>query len=72
MPRYARKKSNTQIYHVMLRGNNRDRIFIDQEDKSRIIDIIRNKKMAGEYLLYAFCVMDNHIHLIIKECEDNS
>ena len=67
MPRCARIKSKTQVYHIMLRGNNREKIFIDEEDKSRIIDTLGEKKKAEEYFLYAYCVMDNHIHLIIKE-----
>lgn len=70
MPRYARIKSQTQIYHIMLRGNNRENLFIDEEDKRKIIDLLRDKKKAEEYFLYAYCVMDNHIHLIVKEGKD--
>jgi putative transposase len=70
MPRYARIKSQTQVYHIMLRGNNREKIFIDEEDKARMIDTLGDKKKAEEYFLYAYCVMDNHIHLIIKEGKD--
>ena len=54
----------------MLRGNNRERIFIDEEDKIRIIDTLEKTKKAEGYFLYAYCVMDNHIHLIIKEGKD--
>lgn len=71
MPRCARKKSEKQIYHVMLRGNNREKIFIDEEDKSRIIGTLEDKKKEEAYYLYAYCVMDNHIHLVIKEGKDN-
>lgn len=71
MPRYARILSNSQVYHVMLRGNNREDIFIDDDDKTRIIDTLREKKQAGEFYLYAYCVMDNHIHLVIKEGTDS-
>ena len=66
MPRYARLKSQTQVYHIMLRGNNREKIFVDEEDKARMIDTLGDKKKAEEYFLYAYCVMDNHIHLIPK------
>ena len=44
MPRYARVKSEKQIHHIMLRGNNREKIFIDEEDKTRIIDTMGDKK----------------------------
>lgn len=70
MPRYSRKKSEKQLYHIMMRGNNREKIFIDEEDKSRIIDTLGDKKKAQEFFLYAYCVMDNHIHLIVKEGKD--
>ncbi|MEW6172755.1 MAG: hypothetical protein AB1510_06755 [Bacillota bacterium] len=37
MPRHARVLSKTQTYHIMLRGNNLQDVFIDDEDKARII-----------------------------------
>lgn len=37
MPRNARSKSEKQVYHIMLRGNNKERIFNNEEDKLRII-----------------------------------
>jgi REP element-mobilizing transposase RayT len=70
MPRSARKKSEKQVYHIMLRGNNKENIFIDEGDKLRIIDTLQEKKKFGEYYLYAYCVMDNHLHIIIKEGKD--
>ena len=70
MPRHARSLSDKQVYHIMLRGNNREKIFIDEEDKSRILDTLREKKKDGAFQLYAYCIMDNHIHLVIKEGTD--
>ena len=55
----------------MMRGNNREKIFRDEEDKTKIIDTLRETKKEEEYYLYAYCVMDNHIHLIIKENKDS-
>jgi len=68
MPRHARVLNDKQIYHIMLRGNNKEKIFID--DKERILDTIEDKKQKGEFYLYAFCIMDNHIHLLIREGTD--
>ncbi|XFO69175.1 hypothetical protein SPSIL_054050 [Sporomusa silvacetica DSM 10669] len=42
MPRTARKKSNSGIYHIMLRGINRQIIFEDDEDRVKFIGIIGN------------------------------
>ena len=70
MPRIARRISKTNIYHVMLRGNEKKNIFADAEDKARFIDIICNKKEDNGFCLYAYCVMNNHVHLVIKELEE--
>lgn len=67
MPRYARQRSTTGIYHVMVRGNERKAIFKKEEDKERYIDTLLDKKSKGEYALYGYCIMDNHVHLVIKE-----
>lgn len=67
MPRQARVHSESGIYHVMQRGNEKKDIFIDREDKEKIIEILFNKKEKQEYALYAYCIMDNHFHLVMKE-----
>lgn len=67
MPRQERKKSSSGYYHIMLRGNERKNIFKDDEDKLRVMEIIREKKNNGRFCLHAFCLMDNHIHLLISE-----
>ena len=51
----------------MLRGNERKDIFIDKEDKEKFIKIIIAKKVNNAFKLYAYCIMDNHLHLVIKE-----
>ena len=43
MPRQARKKSESGIYHVMLRGINRQQIFEDEEDFQKFIRTIRGR-----------------------------
>ncbi len=67
MPRIARVKSETAFYHIMLRGNNRHKIFNSIEDKDKITEIIHNKIGVDEAVLHAFCIMDNHLHLIVRE-----
>ena len=44
MPRVARKRSRTGIYHVMLRGVNRQQIFFDEEDNSCFIGLLGHYK----------------------------
>ena len=70
MPRYARDVSKTGIYHVMIRGINKMDIFLNEEDKNRFIETLVRMKEAGEYILYGYCLMNNHAHLLIKEHKD--
>ena len=51
----------------MLRGNERKDIFIDEEDKGRLIKTVIKKKAGEAFKLYAYCIMGNHLHLVIKE-----
>ena len=66
MPRKARIKSNSNIYHVILRGINQQIIFEENEDYLFFISILKYYKSKCDYNLYAYCIMDNHIHLLIK------
>lgn len=67
MSRNPRKKSESGYYHVMLRGNEKKNIFNNDEDKIRFIETIYEKKQENRFLLHALCLMDNHIHLMLSE-----
>lgn len=80
MPRQIRQRSNTGIYHVMLRGINRQDIFEDKEDYVqflRILSAIVNRKdergtpLPQLCTFYAYCLMSNHVHLLIRERQEN-
>ncbi len=67
MPRQARVKSKSGIYHIMLRGINRQQIFEDEEDNLKFLKILAEYKPICKYKIYAYCLMGNHAHLLIKE-----
>lgn len=74
MPRHARLQSATGIYHVMVRGNNREEIFHCPEDFEKMMLILKDCVEINERNpvtepteIYAFCLMNNHLHLLIKE-----
>ncbi len=71
MPRYPRALSESGIYHVMIRGVNKMPIFLDKDDNTRFLDTLTKMKSQGEYTLYAYCLMKNHAHLLIKEEGDS-
>jgi len=66
MPRQARKKSESGIYHIMLRGINRQTIFEDSEDSEVFLETIRIYKPQFNCEVHAYCLMNNHVHLLIK------
>lgn len=70
MARQAREKSMTGIYHVMLKGIDSRNIFMDDEDKMYFMEKLNRAKEMGEFKLYAYCLMDNHVHLLMKEGEE--
>ena len=70
MPRTARKEAGSNIYHVMLRGINRQNIFEEDEDRIRFLNtVIRCKEVSG-FKLHAFVLMSNHIHFLIEPDEE--
>ncbi len=70
MARQAREKSSTGIYHIMLRGIDGRNLFLDNEDRRVFIEKLLSAKTNGGFKLYGFCLMDNHVHLLMKESED--
>lgn len=67
MARQARKRSRTGIYHLMLRGINHQTIFEDEEDHQKFLQRLEECQEDGAYTLYAYCLMGNHIHLLVRE-----
>ena len=57
MPRSARIKSKTGIYHVMLRGINRQDLFEDDKDRQRFIETLEACKEKSSYTLFGYCLM---------------
>lgn len=70
MPRYQRIISQTGIYHVMVRGNERKNLFLNEDDKQRFVETLFIVKTETGFFIFAYCLMDNHIHLLIKESSE--
>ena len=70
MPRQARLKSSSGIYHVMLRGINGQQIFEEDEDCEKFLQVLKDCKAISGYKLYAYCLMGNHIHLLLQEVKE--
>jgi putative transposase len=66
MPRTARKKSCSGIYHILMRGINRQTVFEDEEDCIQFLEALQRYKEKSKYEIYAYCLMGNHVHLLLK------
>ncbi len=51
----------------MVRGNNKQTIFRDCDDYNKFLSLIDEKQENDSFILYAWCLMPNHAHLLIKE-----
>jgi putative transposase len=67
MSRALRKRSSTGIYHIMVRGINQQNIFVEDKDNERFLDVLAKYQKEICYKIYAYCLMGNHVHLLLKE-----
>ena len=67
MPRQARAISQSGCYHIVMRGAGRRILFEDDEDREAFVRRLYNLVDDG-VVLYAWCLMDNHVHLLIDDC----
>ena len=67
MARKLRIQDEEMIHHVIARGNSRNKIFITDSDRIKYLELIRRYKKRYFCKVYAYCLMDNHVHLLIEE-----
>ena len=76
MPRTARPIATSGIYHIMLRGINRQDIFTDDTDRQRFLQLLEQlpqdytpigERLPDTCTLYAYCLMSNHVHLLYRQ-----
>lgn len=66
MARKPRVECPGALYHVIARGNNRQPIFVTQKNYQYYLNLLAKVKDELPFVLYSFCLMPNHIHLLIK------
>lgn len=67
MPRTARKKSRTGVYHVVIKGIDRQSMFEESKDYQKYLEILQLYSYECDFDIFAYCLMTNHIHIIIRE-----
>jgi REP element-mobilizing transposase RayT len=68
--RKPRAKSSSGIYHIILHGINRQSIFEDDEDRLKLIEALAKYKEISQCRIFAYCLMDNHAHILLQENQE--
>jgi REP element-mobilizing transposase RayT len=59
------------VYHVTSRGNARQSIFMDDADRQVFLEVLGNVVEKYNWLCHAFCLLDNHYHLLVETQDPN-
>jgi len=65
MPRIVRGLSANSVYHVLNRGNGKQKVFHKEQDYKAFIDLIKESKTKYSMRIFAYCLMPNHFHIIL-------
>jgi len=71
MSRQLRIEYPGAIYHVMSRGNRRERIFRDEEDRRLFLAALEAAVGKTQWQVHAYCLMSNHFHLVVETPQAN-
>ena len=66
MPRTARVIVDGGTYHVLTRGNNSQRVFHDDRDYERYLELLSTSLQEHQLKLYHFVLMPDHVHLVLE------
>jgi putative transposase len=71
MPRPPRNVTPGGIYHITARGNRRQRIFLSDEDREIFLSLLARAASQLGWNCHAYCLMENHYHLVMQTPETN-
>jgi putative transposase len=66
MTRIARIAMDNAVYHIITRGNQKQTVFRERRDYTEYLSRLEFYKKKYAFKLYSFCLMPNHVHLIIE------
>ena len=66
MARRPRIHHQGALYHVILRGNGKQDIFFDDQDRYRFYLLLQEGVERFQCRIHAFCLMTNHVHLVVQ------
>ena len=72
MPRNARQRDEKGIHHVVVQGKRLENIFENEAEKELYLETLLQYKAKTGIKLYAFCILENHVHLVLQETKEES
>jgi putative transposase len=66
-----RRLSRVGYYHVLNRGVAKERIYFDERDYRKFLEIVDDASAEYGFAIYSFCLMPNHYHLLVETKEEN-
>ena len=72
MPRIARIVGTGYPHHIIERGNNREKVFMDSKDHEKYLFFLSKYSEEKKTAVLAYCLMPNHIHLLLKPSEEEA
>jgi len=72
MPRLGRTVAPGYPHHVVQRGNNRENVFFEKEDRTKYLSLLNKYAFKWNAPIMAYCLMSNHIHLLTKPLSEES
>jgi len=71
MSRPLRLELSGGLYHVTSRGDRREDIYVDDEDREEWLSLLGRVCYRFKWRCHAYCLMDNHYHIVIETAEAN-
>ena len=59
------------LYHVTFRGDRREDIYLNDTDRQRLLDLLGEVCSRHNWLCHAYCLMDNHYHIVVETIDGN-
>ena len=71
MTRPLRIEYASAVYHITSRGNEKKAVFKDDQDRINFLNTLQHVNKRYNWLCHAYCMMDNHYHLLIETPDGN-
>lgn len=72
MPRIARIVGVGYPHHIVQRGNNREKVFFNERDKTTYLEFLAKYSIQCRVVIHAYCLMTNHVHILAVPNNEDS